>query len=98
MFYKGIYLAVGRLFSFRILVGAWLLVALVLVNSYSSTVVSYLTLPRTKPTINSFEDLAADESVGIILHTDTLVGQRILVIHGDTCIAYAIWSDLKLIK
>ena len=73
-------MAVGRLFSFRILVGAWLLVALVLVNSYSSTVVSYLTLPRRKPAINSLEDLAADESVGIILQTDTLVGQRILVI------------------
>lgn len=80
MFYIGIYLAVGRLFSFRILVGAWLLVAFVLVNSYSSTVVSYLTLPRRKPAINSLEDLAADESVGIILQTDTLVGQRILVI------------------
>ncbi|KAI9566014.1 hypothetical protein GHT06_009813 [Daphnia sinensis] len=64
--------------SFHILVGAWLLVATVLVNSYSGTVVSYLTVPKMKPSIHTFEDLAASPDVGIILKVDTDIGQKIL--------------------
>ncbi|XP_046447218.1 glutamate receptor ionotropic, delta-2-like [Daphnia pulex] len=60
---------VSRL-SFRILVGSWLLVATVLVYSYSSTVVSHLTIVVTKPHINSLEDLAASKDVGLLLLAD----------------------------
>ncbi|EFX79932.1 hypothetical protein DAPPUDRAFT_103895 [Daphnia pulex] len=56
--------------SFRILVGSWLLVATVLVYSYSSTVVSHLTIVVTKPHINSLEDLAASKDVGLLLLAD----------------------------
>ncbi|KAK4019074.1 hypothetical protein OUZ56_001104 [Daphnia magna] len=70
-------IAVSR-FSFQILVGTWLLVAMVLVNSYSGTVVSYLTVPKMKPSIHTFEDLAANPDVGIILKVDTDIGQKIL--------------------
>ena len=65
--------------SFRILAGCWLLAAFVLVNSYSSIVVSSLTLPKMKPTIESFEDLAASEEVSILLHTDFAISKEILV-------------------
>lgn len=66
-------------FSFRILVGGWLLVATVLVNSYSGTVVSYLTVPKMKPPINTFEDLATSEDVGILIKEDVVIGLQILV-------------------
>ena len=80
--------------SFRILVGAWLLVAMVLVNSYSSTVISHLTVTRNKPAINTFEDLADSKEVGIILKEDIFIGQQILVtlfvskIHAHTKLEY----------
>ena len=66
-------------FSLRILVGVWLLIATVLVNSYSGTVVSYLTVPKLKPSINTFEDLVENEDVGLIIKDDVIIGQQILV-------------------
>ena len=66
-------------FSVRILVGVWLLIATVLVNSYSGTVVSYLTVPKLKPSINTFEDLVENEDVGLIIKDDVIIGQQILV-------------------
>jgi hypothetical protein len=47
----------GDRFSFRILVGAWLLAAMVLVNSYAGTIVSYnLAINKMIPPINTMED------------------------------------------
>ncbi len=66
-------------FSFRILVGVWILIATVLVNSYSGTVVSYLTVPKMKPPINTFEDLADSKDVAIIIKEDVVIGIQILV-------------------
>lgn len=65
--------------SFRILVGTWLLISMVLVNSYSSTVISYLTVPKMKPHINTFEDLATNKEIGIILLKDAVLAEQILV-------------------
>jgi hypothetical protein len=53
---------------------------MVLVNSYSGTVVAYLTVPKMKPAINTFEDLAASKDVGFIIKDDVIIGQQILVI------------------
>ena len=75
---KGGSVAIGRL-SFRVLVGAWLLIATVLVNSYSGTIISYLTVPKMKPAINTFEDLIASEEVELILLADTVIEQQIRV-------------------
>ncbi|EFX79724.1 hypothetical protein DAPPUDRAFT_244347 [Daphnia pulex] len=63
--------------SFRVLVGAWLLIATVLVNSYSGTVISYLTVPKMKPPINTFKDLAASKEVELILLAETVIEQQI---------------------
>ncbi|XP_046454961.1 glutamate [NMDA] receptor subunit 1-like isoform X1 [Daphnia pulex] len=65
-------------FSFRVLTGVWVLCAMVLVNCYTGIVTSSLTTPKMKPTINSFEDLAASEEVGIVLRSDTTIGNQIL--------------------
>ncbi len=66
--------------SFRILVGVWLLVAMVMVNSYSGTVISYLTVPKMKPSINTFHDLAVNhQDIDIIIWEESALGQLILV-------------------
>ncbi len=57
----------------------WLLVTMVLVNSYSSTVISFLTVSRRKAHINTLKDLAESQDVGIVLKEDTVIGQQILV-------------------
>lgn len=44
--------------SIRLMVGLWLLVTIILMNFYGSTLTSYLTLTKMKPIPNSFEDLA----------------------------------------
>lgn len=44
--------------STRLLVAAWCLVAIVIVNSYTTTLASYLMAPRYKPLVNSIEDIA----------------------------------------
>ncbi|XP_046452807.1 uncharacterized protein LOC124200581 [Daphnia pulex] len=68
----------GSRLSFRILMGAWLLAAMVLVNSYSGTVVSYLTAPKMMPSINTLDDLAASEDVGILMVDNNVMGQQIM--------------------
>ncbi len=44
--------------SIRLMVGLWLLVTIILMNLYGSTLASYLTLTKMKPIPNSFEELA----------------------------------------
>ena len=65
--------------SFRILAGFWLLAGIVLVNSYSSIVISSLTIPKMKPAVETLDDLAVNENVGLILRLDTPIGGQILV-------------------
>lgn len=43
----------------KLLGAAWCLVAIVIVNSYTSSLASYLMAPRYKPLANSIEDIAA---------------------------------------
>ncbi len=78
LFLEGNMVPGGR-FSFRILVGVWLLIATVLVNSYSGTVISYLTVPKMKPPINTFEDLVISEDVELILLADSVITMQIMV-------------------
>lgn len=66
-------------YSFRILVGCWLLGALVLVNSYSSIVVSSLTVPKLQPAVNSFQDLVSNGEVTLISQKSVVITQIILV-------------------
>ena len=65
--------------SFRILAGFWVLVGMVLVNSYSGIVISSLTVPKMKKSIESLEDWAASDEVGVVLRSDVTTGEQILV-------------------
>ena len=66
--------------SFRIVAGFWVLVGMVLVNCYSGIVISSLTVPRMKPAVESLNDLATSEDVGVIIRSDIVIGQQILVL------------------
>jgi hypothetical protein len=50
-----------------------------MVNSYSGTIISCLTVPKMKPAINSFEDLVTMEDAKLILLADTVIAQQIRV-------------------
>lgn len=50
-----------------------------LVNSYSGIVISSLTVPKMKPSIDSLEDLANNQEVGVLLRHDVSIGEQILV-------------------
>ncbi|XP_057374594.2 uncharacterized protein LOC130695477 [Daphnia carinata] len=52
----------SRQSSLYLLAATWCFAAFVFVNSYNSTLVSYMSVTYQKPNINSFEDLAAQSS------------------------------------
>lgn len=68
----------SSLYSFRILAGFWVLGAMVLVNSYTGIVISSLTTTKTKPSIDSLEELAASTETQVLLRHDTSIGEQIL--------------------
>lgn len=65
--------------SFLICVTFWQIGASILVYSYSCIVVSSITVPTMKPAINSFEDVVASPEVSLLIRTDVVIGQRIMV-------------------
>ena len=69
--------------SFRILAAGLLLASLVLVNSYSSIVMSSLTVPIKNPPVNSLEDLVERKDVSLIINKNLAIGISILVKIGD---------------
>ena len=77
----GFYINIQRS-SYRLLVGFWLLAATVLVNSYSGTLVSSLTMTKLKPTVNSLEDLAASSDLTMTVNVNSIVAQTIMVGYG----------------
>ncbi len=52
---------------------------MVIVNSYSGTIVSYLAVPKMKKSVNTLEDLAVDESIDTIIWEETAFGQLVMV-------------------
>jgi len=47
-----------RQLGYRILLGSWFLAVFVLVNAYSSLLISYLTIPTLMPAAKNYDDLA----------------------------------------
>ncbi|XP_046649955.1 ionotropic receptor 93a-like isoform X1 [Daphnia pulicaria] len=45
--------------SLRLVAGVWCLTMVVLVNAYTGTLMSYLTVPKLRPIVNTLEELAA---------------------------------------
>lgn len=60
--------------------GFWVLAAMILVNSYSGTVISFLTLEKYAPPIRTMEDLSRSPKVELLLRKDAALYERVLVI------------------
>ena len=56
--------------AIRLVAGFWCLSAFVLVNSYSSTLVSFVTSPNNKPIIKSIYELPKKPHVHIVVEED----------------------------
>ena len=54
----------------RILAGAWCLAAFVLVQAYTSTLITYIIVPHTQPLIESVYDIANNPDIKILLEKD----------------------------
>ena len=66
-------------FASYIAVGTWILVTVVLANSYSGTLFSFLSVAKLQPAINSLEELAKNTHIQLILQARTEITDRILV-------------------
>lgn len=49
----------SKKFSLRVMVGLWLLMMVVVINAYTGTLTSFLTVPKLETTIDTFEQLIA---------------------------------------
>nr|CAH0108301.1 unnamed protein product [Daphnia galeata] len=59
---QGNHLSSKEKFSLRLAVGLWCLTMIVLVNAYSGTLTSYLTVPKLVPIVNTFAELSKANS------------------------------------
>lgn len=53
--------------TIRIIAGTWCLVCFVLVTSYNSVLISYVTSPNTEPLITSIHDLTNTSHVNLVV-------------------------------
>ena len=58
-----------KITSFRIVIGAWCLLTLVLINAYNGVLISYVTTThQAQPLINSIEDVATKSNIHIVVN------------------------------
>ena len=58
-----------KITPFRIVIGAWCLLTLVLINAYNGVLISYVTTThQTPPLINSIEDVATKSNIYIVVN------------------------------
>jgi hypothetical protein len=58
-----------KITSVRIVIGAWCLLTLVLINAYNGVLISYVTTThQTQPLINSIEDVATKSNIQIVVN------------------------------
>ncbi len=58
-FLKGNQISAKAQISLRLVAGLWCLTMVVPVNAYTGTLMSYLTVPKLRPIVNTLEELAA---------------------------------------
>ena len=78
-----------------LLLGTWGLMMTVLANAYTTTIISFLTIPRLKPLPNTYEELAKEPKFQLTLEWDHVKTLTILVTPNN-CIEIQI--DLQSVK
>lgn len=74
----GAYLPNQR-FSARLLAGSWCLAGFVITYAYTSTLVSYLSIPKYEPIVHSLEDLAESKTLQFVVGRDTPIVDFLMV-------------------
>lgn len=69
----------AKCFSFRLAAATWCLIALVLVYGYNSQLISYVSVPKYYPVINTWDDLEKSETLSIASERGAIVRDIILV-------------------
>ena len=52
---------------------------LVLINAYASNLISYLTVPKLQPVIQSLQHLSSSHDLKLAIDANSVLAQRILV-------------------
>ena len=84
--FLGDYIYYKALLSLRLSVGIWLLAMIVLVNAYTGTLTAFLTVPKLKPTINTFEELANSKERTLIIEPDADLAFKFMVLILSICL------------
>ena len=53
--------------------------SLVLINAYSGNLISYLSVPKLKPVVQSFENLASSLDLKLAIDANSVMANRLLV-------------------
>jgi len=68
-----------KMLATRLVIGTWCLMCVVIINSYTGNLTSYLAIPALKPIPNSFEELAASKDISLIVQHKSVLAEQILV-------------------
>jgi len=63
----------------RLVLGTWCLMCVVIINSYTGNLTSYLTTPALKPIPNSFQELALSKEISFIVDDRSVLAEQVLV-------------------
>lgn len=80
-FPKGNNISPKTKFSLRLVAGLWCLMMVVLVNAYTGTLMSYLTVPKLRPIVNTLEELAASSETQMTVDFELGKARMFLVIN-----------------
>ena len=63
----------------RLVLSTWCLMCVVIINSYTGNLTSYLTMPALQPIPNSFQELALSKEISFIVDDSSVLAERVLV-------------------
>ena len=78
-----------------LLLGTWGLMMTVLANAYTTTIISFLTIPRLKPLPNTYEELAKEPKFQLTLEWDHIKTQTILVTPHNCSVSQIDFQSVK---
>ena len=77
----------------RIVAGVWCLMCIILANSFSGQLTSFLTTPKLNPIIRSFEDLAKSTELRLSVEKGSLIREIIMVHWFSILLQMIIFSE-----
>ena len=82
----------------RIVAGVWCLAAIILSNSFKGHLVSFLTVPKFEPVLNTYEDVAASTSKNMIVWKATYLHDLLVVWYSSFPTIKMVMKTLRRIQ